>query len=254
ELETFKKVVATVVPPLSSLVPWSTERLDAILFGALARDPEQRYQSAEDFAIALEEEARYDNLIATPAEVGACVREHFGPVLEERRAEVRRRSGPVSMRGSSPSAPGGPRTSAPGSDPASVLARSQAATMIARAPTPVPVAPPAPAAEVSGLQRKAEPPPPPSAPESKPQIPTSSGGLWKIALVLGVVAVGGAIAFFATRSGSGGTAPSASSSAAPASPTVVATAPPRPSTPPAPSTAPTAPSAHTAPTVAPLSV
>src|SRR6185437_1461560 len=127
ELETFKKVVATVVPPLSSLVPWSNERLDAILFGALARDPEHRYQSAEEFGIALEEEARYDNLIATPAEVGACVREHFGAALEERRAEVRRRSGPVSTggpRGSTPSTPGGARMSAPGSDPASMLARS----------------------------------------------------------------------------------------------------------------------------------
>lgn len=99
ELETFKKVVATAVPPLSSVVPWSNERLDAILFGALARDPEHRYQSAEELGIALEEEARYDNLIATPAEVGACVREHFGVALEERRAEVRRRSGPVSTGG-----------------------------------------------------------------------------------------------------------------------------------------------------------
>src|SRR5262249_10202872 len=91
ELDTFKRVIATVVPPLSSVAPWANERLDAILFAALAREPEHRFQSAEDFGVALEREARYDDLIATPAEVGACVRELFGDALAERRAEVRRR-------------------------------------------------------------------------------------------------------------------------------------------------------------------
>jgi eukaryotic-like serine/threonine-protein kinase len=202
ELETFKKVVACVVPPLSSVVPWASPRLDAILFAALARAPERRFQTADEFAMALEAQARQDDLIATPAEVGACVRELFGDALAERRAEVRRRSAPIVIERPPPSGSalkgGDRRSSAPPDEhrdsarftpaprstppPASRSTPTPAdlvPTRVSRAPTPIPEEA---VPEASGLQRRAVPPapmgdpqrglqPPPSAAE--PQAPAS---------------------------------------------------------------------------------
>ncbi len=248
ELETFKKVVATQVPPLSSVASWANPRLDAILGTALARSPENRFRSAESFGAALETAARRDDLIATAAEVGACVRALFADALAERRAEVRRRAAQLQ----------------PDPAPSSATRRQDRST-----PTPLPVERPPPSGESlveasvppPHESRRSAPTPEPrrSAPTPEPRrsapapepapassdevevsIPTSSGTLWKGAIVVGLAAaVGGVIALVATQSGgdekaSPGALPTASASAVPVA---VATPAPLPAPPPSASAA-----------------
>jgi serine/threonine-protein kinase len=94
EVDTLKRIVAAKVPPLSSEAPWVGKRLDAVLAAALARVPDERFASAQAFGTALETAARRDDLIATPTEVGAYVRELCAPALDKRRALVRERTAP----------------------------------------------------------------------------------------------------------------------------------------------------------------
>jgi hypothetical protein len=191
------------------VAPWAHARLDAILATALARAPDARFQSAESFGAALETAARRNDLIATSAEVGAFVRELFAEPLAERRAEVRRLAAETTASPRATPIPAGldrRPSGAPIHDPA-------AATATRRYDRPSDAA----GVEASGLLRKGQRDPgatgePPSARASQPspasvdepelKIPTSSGALWKGALVLAVLAAaGGAIAFVATRFG-----------------------------------------------------
>jgi serine/threonine-protein kinase len=95
EVDTLKRIVATKVPPLSSVAPWVGVRLDDVLACALARSPDDRFGNAQAFAVALETAARKDDLIASAAEVGACVRELCGAALDKRRAQIRERTAPI---------------------------------------------------------------------------------------------------------------------------------------------------------------
>ncbi len=89
DIETLQMVYVADVSPPSVVAPWVTPKLDAVVLKALARVPEDRYATANDFAEALEAVARAESLLATPAEVTATVRELVGPILASRRALVR---------------------------------------------------------------------------------------------------------------------------------------------------------------------
>jgi serine/threonine-protein kinase len=95
ELDTLKRIVAGKVPPLSSVAPWVGDHLDSVLAAALALSPDERFSSAHALGTALETAARKGDLLATPAEVGAYVRDLVGATLEERRRIVRERMAPV---------------------------------------------------------------------------------------------------------------------------------------------------------------
>jgi len=80
---------AEVAPP-SRFVESVPPELDAIVLKALNRDPDARYQTAADFAEALEQ-LPMDR--ATTRTVAAYVEEALGDVLEQRRALIREVSG-----------------------------------------------------------------------------------------------------------------------------------------------------------------
>ena len=95
EVDTLRRVVAANAPRLSTVAPWVGTQLDEVLASALARLPEERFSTALAFGTALETAARKDDLIATPAEVGAYVRELVGASLDKRRDQVRERTAPI---------------------------------------------------------------------------------------------------------------------------------------------------------------
>lgn len=59
--------------------------LDLICMKALARDPAERFQSAEEMAIQLQRVAERERLLGTPSDVATWVRSSLGPTLKARR-------------------------------------------------------------------------------------------------------------------------------------------------------------------------
>ena len=86
DVATINAVLAAKVPPPSSLAPKVPAALDAIVMKALRQNPDERYQSAAEFADALE---RLPILRATTREVASYVEGVLGPVLTERRTVIR---------------------------------------------------------------------------------------------------------------------------------------------------------------------
>ncbi len=78
-----------VVPP-SQVGLCPPPCLDWICMKALARDPEVRFQTAEDMIIRLRKLAAREELLATPSEVAAWVEEALGPQIEATRRSARR--------------------------------------------------------------------------------------------------------------------------------------------------------------------
>ncbi|MDI1451614.1 serine/threonine-protein kinase [Polyangium sp. 6x1] len=78
-------------PRLSVEVPDLGDALDVVVGRALEKDPAARFQSADEFAAALEEAARRAGYFASTAEVSRVVREAVGDTLAARRKEVRAR-------------------------------------------------------------------------------------------------------------------------------------------------------------------
>jgi eukaryotic-like serine/threonine-protein kinase len=234
ELETFKRVIATVVPPISSVAPWVNSRFDDLLASALARAPDQRFQTAQAFGTALETAARRVDMIASASEVGAYLRDLCGAALAERRAEVRGRTAPIQ-----PDPPPPPPVSARHDRPTLPDKPSAETRMDTRV-------------EASGLKLRrdrasADPPPPlsaaPFSDEVEVEIPTS-GGWWKVALgVAALAAVVGGLVVLAMRSGD--KAPPVPAGAPPAVSASAAAPPPAPTPEPPPTAAPV-PSAATA--------
>jgi serine/threonine-protein kinase len=70
-----KKVIQGDVPPPSSLVPDVPRAADAVLLKAMSRDREQRFATAYDFAVALEESLGADNPRRVAAFVADCARD-----------------------------------------------------------------------------------------------------------------------------------------------------------------------------------
>jgi serine/threonine protein kinase len=81
---TLGAVLKGSVPPPSSLSDVD-EVLDEILFKAMRRDPLERYETAADFADALE----VLDQAASAEEVAACVEDVLGERLEQRRELIR---------------------------------------------------------------------------------------------------------------------------------------------------------------------
>jgi eukaryotic-like serine/threonine-protein kinase len=86
--ETLHKVLQSEIPPPSSL--WAElEPFDAVVLKALDRDSDKRFQTAEDFADALEEAARIAGGLGTNRAVGDVVRTYTGEKLQQERDRIK---------------------------------------------------------------------------------------------------------------------------------------------------------------------
>lgn len=85
---TLNKILQEEIPLVSSLYP-ELECFDAVLSIALEREPDERFQSADEFANALEAAAHNGPGIATPRAVGAIMREVLNEKLDAQRTRVR---------------------------------------------------------------------------------------------------------------------------------------------------------------------
>jgi serine/threonine-protein kinase len=86
DASTINAVLGAPVPPPSTLVPGLPAALDEVVLKALARNPDDRYQTAAEFADALER-PRLEN--ATPRAVASFVEDAYGPELAAYRERIR---------------------------------------------------------------------------------------------------------------------------------------------------------------------
>lgn len=86
ESATITAVLSAPIPPPSSVVPDLPRELDAVVLRALEREPDARYQTAAEFAEALD---KLEIEGVNPRTVGAYMQEVFGPELAERRERIR---------------------------------------------------------------------------------------------------------------------------------------------------------------------
>ncbi len=85
---TLTKILHEPIPAPSELWP-DLEPFDAILAKALSREPDERFQNADEFAAALENVARTNGGIATTRAVGKQVRERLADKLDAQRSRVK---------------------------------------------------------------------------------------------------------------------------------------------------------------------
>jgi serine/threonine-protein kinase len=85
---TLTKILQEPIPSVSELVP-ELAPFDALLERALTREPEERFQSAEEFADALEKLAREHGGVASVRAVGAEVRKWLSEKLDAQRERIR---------------------------------------------------------------------------------------------------------------------------------------------------------------------
>ncbi len=83
DLDTLEKVQACVVPAPSSIVPGYPRHLEEIVLTALARDKEDRYQTARAFSRALQTFLRRNTLVGFE-EVGELMKKTFADKLARR--------------------------------------------------------------------------------------------------------------------------------------------------------------------------
>ncbi len=86
--ETLNKILKEPVPLLSSVVP-ELAAFDEVLSRALARDPEERFQSAEAFAESLEKVAAASVGVASGRKVGEMVRRIAAEKLQDEQRRIR---------------------------------------------------------------------------------------------------------------------------------------------------------------------
>ncbi len=89
EAETLFKVVAADVPPIRNFEPSVPPEVEVVVRRALAGHPQDRFDSAADFAEALEQAARTYNLVATVRTAAAFVNEMIGMDISQQREIVR---------------------------------------------------------------------------------------------------------------------------------------------------------------------
>ncbi len=89
EAEVLTKILNQPIPSLRSVTPTVPAALDAVCMRALARDRDERYGSAAEFAEALEKAARSLRILASPRDVAACLDTVMGDEIRERRDLVR---------------------------------------------------------------------------------------------------------------------------------------------------------------------
>ncbi len=90
DVDTMQKVLQLEAQPVSRFSA-EARGLEPVLEGALAKDLNQRFQSASAMAAALESAARSAGLVASARDVAELVKASFGPDLAARRAKVRER-------------------------------------------------------------------------------------------------------------------------------------------------------------------
>jgi serine/threonine-protein kinase len=81
EVETLEAVLQAPIPRPSMRAADFPEKLDAIIMRALERDPERRYQSAQEMQLELE---RSIPNVPGSAELGAFMHRLFGPIADEK--------------------------------------------------------------------------------------------------------------------------------------------------------------------------
>ncbi len=86
--ETLAQVCNKLIVPPSSLGAQSSPALDDIVMRALARDPSDRFESAEEMLTALSRVAADQAGLATPKEIASWVREVAGTELTQRRLAI----------------------------------------------------------------------------------------------------------------------------------------------------------------------
>ncbi|AKF08591.1 serine/threonine-protein kinase [Sandaracinus amylolyticus] len=193
-----------IVPP-STYVP-EAAAFDAICACALERDPEARYQTAEEFVQAIEDAAPACGGVASPRAVGRLVRELLGPKIDAQNTRIRAATdtlGRAEMRGGllPLPGPGGSQPSQPSSSrPASLTPSAVRPIVLDTSEMTVGAKPSTLASEVSGEQ------PAPRRSRSK---------AWIVA-VLALLVIGGVGAAFAL--GIAASAPSATTAPAIAAP------------------------------------
>jgi serine/threonine-protein kinase len=85
DIATLKAVVGARVPPPSEVLPGAPKSLDALVMKALARKREERYQSASEFQLAIEDFLLAERLPGTQAHLTAFMKELYASELEEDR-------------------------------------------------------------------------------------------------------------------------------------------------------------------------
>ena len=133
EGDTLDRVLHEEAPRVSGVADGLGEALDPVVAKALAKRPEERFQSALDLSCALEEAARSAGVLAGHADVARMLREAVGEELEQRRQVVRERlaaSASVSVAGAASGGASAPplasgSTSAP-------MAQTPSASMVRR--------------------------------------------------------------------------------------------------------------------------
>ena len=88
DAEVLRNLIEKPIPRLREVSPGYPQALDDVVARALQRDPDARFDSAADFADALEEAAEPLG-IATPKQVGAYVRETAGEIIDSVMRRVR---------------------------------------------------------------------------------------------------------------------------------------------------------------------
>lgn len=88
DADTLQNVLGHTPGKVGALVPEAAP-IDAVLEGALAKDPSQRFASAAAMSAALESAARSAGIVGSPRDVSAVVLELFGNELSQRRESIR---------------------------------------------------------------------------------------------------------------------------------------------------------------------
>lgn len=87
DIDTVRKVLDAPIPKPSDVRP-ELAPLDAVTLKGLARDPDERYQTATEFRADLERAAAAVGGMARPEHVTALMKAVLGPKLEQQRASV----------------------------------------------------------------------------------------------------------------------------------------------------------------------
>jgi eukaryotic-like serine/threonine-protein kinase len=161
---TLNKICIEPIPMPSSVDP-ALAAFDPVLERALARDPEQRFQTAEEFAEAIEERADALGGLANQRTVSKLVREYAADKIERDRELIRSAIAEISVTNGD---------SHGHALPTMPTAQHEPARQAQNAPMPPPIALPQPAAD------------------TMPEPPRRNWALWAIGLAL-LVAAGAAL-------------------------------------------------------------
>jgi serine/threonine-protein kinase len=89
DVEVLSAVLSNPIPSMRTIVPSVPEELDAVVMRALERDPNARYETATDFADAIENVAHVVGGLATTRQVAQYVQRVAGPKLESERERIK---------------------------------------------------------------------------------------------------------------------------------------------------------------------